>query len=60
MLKSSLIKAKYYWHLFRQHYNELLIKDCLSEELKKELKVKALYHHSKAIELVYKINIAVE
>jgi hypothetical protein len=51
LLKSMLIKGKYFYHVFQQRHNELLQQDCLCEELKTELKVKALYHNSKAIEL---------
>lgn len=60
MFKNKLLKMQYYWHLFQQRHNELLMQDCLCEELKKELKVKAIYHHSKVIELFYKMNTAYE
>jgi hypothetical protein len=51
LLKSMFIKGKYFYHVFQHRHNELLQQDCLSEDLKSELKVKALYHNSKAIEL---------
>jgi hypothetical protein len=55
VLKSMFIRGKYYWHLFQHRHNELLRQDCLCEELKIKLKVKALYHNSKAIELDSKL-----
>lgn len=51
MLKSVLLKGKYYYHLFQYRHIEMMQHDCLCEELKCELKVKSLYHNSKAIEL---------
>ncbi|NRD76733.1 hypothetical protein HPT25_04410 [Bacillus sp. BRMEA1] len=54
MLK-VIIKAKYYYHVFRGRQNELLLKDCLCEELRMKLRVKASYHNSKAVELGAKL-----
>jgi hypothetical protein len=51
LLKSFFIKGKYFYHLFQHRHHLLLQQECLREELKSELKVKALYHNSKAIEL---------
>jgi hypothetical protein len=51
LLKSVLLKGKYYYHLFQYHHIKMMQQDCLSDELKCELKVKSLYHNSKAIEL---------
>jgi hypothetical protein len=45
------IWGKYYYHLFQHHHNKILQKECLCEELRMELKVKATYHNSKAVEL---------
>ncbi|WP_156431404.1 hypothetical protein [Bacillus sp. FJAT-29814] len=50
MLK-MLLKGKYYYHLLQQRHHELLEQDCLCEDLRKKLKVKAIYHTSKVIEL---------
>jgi hypothetical protein len=50
-----LLKLKYHWHLFRQHYNELLMRDCLNEEIKVKLKGKALYHHHKLNTVKYRL-----
>lgn len=55
LVKSMFIKGKYYYHLFQHHYKDLLQQDCLCKELKAELRVKALYHNSKVIELGSKI-----
>lgn len=60
MLYRLFMKGKYYWHLTQQHHHELLLKDCNSEEMKVRQKVKVLYHHSKVIELFYKMNVAFE
>lgn len=46
-----LIKVKYYYHLLQHRHMELLREDCLSDELKMKLRVKATYHNSKAVEL---------
>ncbi|MBM7656466.1 hypothetical protein [Neobacillus cucumis] len=54
MLK-VLIKGKYYYHLFLHRHNQLLQQDCLSEELRMKLKVKATYHNRKAIEIGLKL-----
>jgi len=51
LLKNVLLRGKYYYHLFQYRHIEMMQNDCLSEELKCELKVKSLYHNSKAIEL---------
>ncbi len=51
LLKRFFIKGKYFYHLFQHRHHVLLQQDCLREELKSELRVKALYHNSKAIEL---------
>ncbi|WHY00018.1 hypothetical protein [Neobacillus sp. DY30] len=50
-LKSILLRGKYYYHLFQYRHIEMMQYDCLCDELKYELKVKSLYHNSKAIEL---------
>ncbi|WP_157081460.1 hypothetical protein [Neobacillus soli] len=50
MLK-MFIKGKYYYHVFQHRHNELLQQDCLCNDLKVRLKVKATYHNSKAVEL---------
>ncbi|MBI0577753.1 hypothetical protein IEC97_10300 [Neobacillus cucumis] len=52
-MKNFITKGKYYWHLFQYRHNELLQQDCLCEELKSKLKVKAIYHNSKAVELAH-------
>lgn len=52
MLKNVLIKSKYFYHLLQFRHNEVLQQQCLCEELKSKLKIKAIYHNSKAIELV--------
>lgn len=54
MLKVFL-KGKYYYHVFQQRHNELLEQDCICESLKMKLKVKAVYHNSKAVELGAKL-----
>ena len=59
VLKSKFMKMKYYWHLFQQRHHELLLKECISEELKTKLKIKALYHQSKVLELFYKMECSV-
>jgi hypothetical protein len=51
MLKNMLIRSKYFYHLMQFRHNELLQQQCLCEELKSKLKIKAIYHNSKAIEL---------
>lgn len=49
------LKSKYYYHVFRGRFNELLQQNCLCEELRMKLKIKALYHNSKAVELGFKL-----
>ncbi|MDF2857930.1 MAG: hypothetical protein K0Q87_3781 [Neobacillus sp.] len=51
LLKSVSIRVKYFYHLFQHRHHLLLQQDCLREEVKAELKVKALYHNSKVLEL---------
>ncbi|WP_154663553.1 hypothetical protein [Neobacillus dielmonensis] len=46
-----LLKGKYYYHFFQQRHNELLQQDCLCEELRIKLMVKAIYHNSKVVEI---------
>ena len=50
MLK-MFIRGKYYYHLFQHRHHKLLQQDCLDEELRMKLKVKASYHNSKAVEM---------
>ncbi len=50
MLK-LLLKGKYFYHVLQKRHSELLQQDCLSEELRIKLKVKATYHSSKVVEL---------
>lgn len=50
MLK-LLLKGKYYYHVLQQRHHELLQDDCLCDDLKQKLRIKAIYHTSKAIEL---------
>lgn len=50
-----LLKGKYYYHVLRGRHNELLQQDCLCEEMRMKLKVKTLYHNSKALELGAKL-----
>lgn len=50
MLK-FLLKGKYVYHVLQQRHNELLQQDCLCEELRMKLKVKATYHSSKVVEI---------
>ncbi|MCM3117109.1 hypothetical protein M3610_17685 [Neobacillus sp. MER 74] len=54
MLK-MFIKCKYYYHLLQHRHNELLKQDCLDEELRAKLIVKASYHNSKAFEFALKM-----
>jgi hypothetical protein len=51
LVKNVLLWGKYYYHVFQYRHMEMMQNDCLCEELKCELKVKSLYHNSKAIEL---------
>jgi hypothetical protein len=60
MLKRKFMKMMYYWHLFQQRHHELLLKDCICEEMKSKLKIKILYHRSKVIELFYEMNAVFE
>jgi hypothetical protein len=46
-----LLKGKYYYHVLQQRHHELLQDDCLCDDLKQKLRIKAIYHTSKAIEL---------
>nr|WP_263324782.1 hypothetical protein [Neobacillus sp. Marseille-Q6967] len=55
LLKNMFLRGKYYYHLFQHRHNELMQNDCLNDELKTELKVKSLYHNSKALELCSKL-----
>jgi hypothetical protein len=55
VLKSRFMKLMFYWHLFQQRQHELLLKDCISEEMKSKFKIKVLYHKSKVLELFYKL-----
>jgi hypothetical protein len=50
-----VIKIKYYYHLFQHRHHQLLQQDCLNEELRMKLKVKALYHNSKVVEMGLKM-----
>ena len=50
-----LIKIKYYYHLFQHRHNQLLQQDCICEELKMKLRIKAIYHNSKAVEIGLKM-----
>jgi hypothetical protein len=59
VLKSKFMKVSFYWHLFQQRHHELLLEDCLSEELKSKSKIKALYHQSKVLELFYKMECSI-
>jgi hypothetical protein len=45
------IKGKYYYHVIQHRHNELLQQDCLDEELRAKLMVRASYHNSKAVEI---------
>lgn len=51
LFKSMFLRGKYFYHVLQHRHNELLQQDCLSDELRTELRVKSLYHNSKAIEL---------
>lgn len=50
MLK-MFIKGKYYYHIIQHRHHALLQQDCLDEELRAKLMVKASYHNSKAVEI---------
>jgi hypothetical protein len=45
------IKGKYYYHIIQHRHHALLQQDCLDEELRAKLMVKASYHNSKAVEI---------
>jgi hypothetical protein len=45
------LRSQYFYHLVQYRHHELLQQDCLSEELKINLKIKANYHNSKVVEL---------
>jgi hypothetical protein len=49
------IKGKYYYHVFQHRHHQLLQQDCLCDELRMKLKVKATYHGSKAVEIGLKM-----
>ena len=51
LFKNVLLRGIYYYHLFQYRHIEMMQNDCLCDELKCELRVKSLYHNSKAIEL---------
>ncbi len=57
MLKKQVFTVEYYWHLGLQHYNEWLMNDCSRADLKIKWKIKALYHHSKVLELFSKLQV---
>jgi hypothetical protein len=48
-------KVKYHWHSFRYRYHEMLINDCLCEEIRTKLQGKASYHERRAVSLLVKI-----
>jgi hypothetical protein len=49
------IKGKYYYHVIQHRHNELMQQDCLDEELRAKLMVRASYHNSKAVEFSLKM-----
>jgi hypothetical protein len=51
----NLLKVKYQWHSFRYRYNEMLMNDCLCNEIRTKLQDKAAYHEQKAVSLLIKI-----
>ncbi len=49
------MRGKYYYHLIQHRHNALLQQDCLDEELRAKLMVRASYHNSKALEFGLRI-----
>ncbi|WP_462410904.1 hypothetical protein [Neobacillus sp. Marseille-QA0830] len=50
-----ILKGKYYYHVFQHRHNELLQQDCLCDDLRKKLMVKAIYHNSKVVEIAARL-----
>jgi hypothetical protein len=49
------LKGKYYYHLIQHRHNEIMQQDCLDEELRAKLIVRASYHNSKVFEFGLKM-----
>jgi hypothetical protein len=47
-MQKVLLHFKYRFHVFLQHYNEVLIQDAVCDKLRLKLKQKAYYHEQKA------------
>jgi hypothetical protein len=50
----TILKAKYYFHLFLHNHNQQLVNDAISDELKAELSKRAYHHWVKATGLTAK------
>jgi hypothetical protein len=50
----TILKAKYYFHLFLHNHNQQLVNDAICDELKAELTKRARYHWAKATGLTAK------
>jgi hypothetical protein len=44
-------KVELFWHSLRCNYNSIILKDCLCNKMKAEIKVKIDYHSAKIKEL---------
>ncbi|WML46834.1 hypothetical protein RCG23_14435 [Neobacillus sp. PS3-34] len=52
---TKMYKVKYAWHLIQTRYNEVLIKDCLCQDIKSKLIEKVSYHRFQADRLTAKL-----
>ncbi|SFB20932.1 MULTISPECIES: hypothetical protein [unclassified Bacillus (in: firmicutes)] len=50
-----ILKGKYVWHVALKRYNEVLIEDCLCQEIRSKLHEKVHYHQYKAFDLSGKL-----
>ncbi|WP_159439973.1 hypothetical protein [Bacillus sinesaloumensis] len=53
-MKKFVYKVKYYWHSLQFKKNKVLFEDCLSEDLKTDIKSRMQYHERAAINYIAK------
>lgn len=53
-MKKVIYKAKYYWHSFQYNKHKVLLEDCLSGDIKTDIKTKMQYHERAAVNYIAK------
>ena len=55
-MKKLIYRVKYHWHSYQHGYHKILLKDCISPEIRTKLIRKLEFHEKMASRIYYRLH----